>query len=328
MSYSSHRGMNVPEYIANLNSIDPVDFPSVSSKQQQEDLSLFANTQFFDFDMGRSTDAGVSVEELQFDMKTDSRADRRKTKPAAVSAASSSPAVSPSSTTSSGVTGSSNAQQSSQSRNGAPAIASAGHVNYDFLDQEYIDYLTIVNQSSNGGVASSVPIHAHQGRPNGVYGAVVDPATVVPNMQHPGSSLPFTHDISSGPGMPVSTNGIKRASSITAIDMSHLSPDEVSRIAAEEDKRRRNTAASARFRIKKKQREQQMEKATKDLQEKVQQLEAKIIQLEMENKWLKNLVVEKNEAKAISSILNNRPTELSNKDSESLVKEEKEEKVE
>lgn len=64
-------------------------------------------------------------------------------------------------------------------------------------------------------------------------------------------------------------------------------------MAAEEDKRRRNTAASARFRIKKKQREQALEKQAKEMAEKVQQLEGKVQQLEMENKWLKGLITAK-----------------------------------
>lgn len=71
--------------------------------------------------------------------------------------------------------------------------------------------------------------------------------------------------------------------------------EDTSRVAAEEDKRRRNTAASARFRIKKKQREQALEKSAKEMSEKVSNLESKISQLETENKWLKNLLVEKNE---------------------------------
>ncbi len=70
-----------------------------------------------------------------------------------------------------------------------------------------------------------------------------------------------------------------------------------SRVTAEEDKRRRNTAASARFRAKKKQREQAIEKTAKEMTEKVSMLEAKIGQLEMENKWLKSLITEKTGAK-------------------------------
>jgi predicted nuclease with TOPRIM domain len=65
-------------------------------------------------------------------------------------------------------------------------------------------------------------------------------------------------------------------------------------MAAEEDKRRRNTAASARFRVKKKQREQALEQTAKELENKVNGLEQRIGQLETENEWLRGLVVEKN----------------------------------
>lgn len=74
--------------------------------------------------------------------------------------------------------------------------------------------------------------------------------------------------------------------------------DEGARLAAEEDKRRRNTAASARFRVKKKQREQALEKTAKEMTDKVDRLEAKVQQLEMENKWLKELITEKNDGKS------------------------------
>ena len=79
-----------------------------------------------------------------------------------------------------------------------------------------------------------------------------------------------------------------------AAEANTLSPEDKSRVAAEEDKRRRNTAASARFRVKKKQREQTLEKTVKEVQEKNSKLEAKVTQLEMENKWLKDLITEKN----------------------------------
>jgi hypothetical protein len=72
-----------------------------------------------------------------------------------------------------------------------------------------------------------------------------------------------------------------------------LSFEDASRLAAEEDKRKRNTAASARFRIKKKQREQALEKSAKEMTDKVTSLEGRISALETENKWLKSLVTEK-----------------------------------
>ncbi|EIN11541.1 hypothetical protein PUNSTDRAFT_15694, partial [Punctularia strigosozonata HHB-11173 SS5] len=58
-----------------------------------------------------------------------------------------------------------------------------------------------------------------------------------------------------------------------------------------EDKRRRNTAASARFRAKKKEREQALEKRAKDMEQRVSELERECEALRRENGWLKGLVV-------------------------------------
>jgi len=71
----------------------------------------------------------------------------------------------------------------------------------------------------------------------------------------------------------------------------------VAQNAACEDKRKRNTAASARFRIKKKMKEQEMEQKSKELQDRVMALEKKLKTLEMENKCLKNLILQQNEQK-------------------------------
>lgn len=49
--------------------------------------------------------------------------------------------------------------------------------------------------------------------------------------------------------------------------------------------------------MKKKQREQALEKSAKEMSDKVSALEGRINQLETENKWLKNLITEKNESK-------------------------------
>ncbi|KLO11736.1 hypothetical protein SCHPADRAFT_456812 [Schizopora paradoxa] len=58
-----------------------------------------------------------------------------------------------------------------------------------------------------------------------------------------------------------------------------------------EDKRRRNTAASARFRAKKKEREVALERRSKDLEGRVSELERECEQLRRENGWLMGLVV-------------------------------------
>ncbi len=111
-------------------------------------------------------------------------------------------------------------------------------------------------------------------------------------------STSFSSPVASSPISPESSSkavGVKRkADAIASASPQLLPSDEHSRVAAEEDKRRRNTAASARFRVKKKQREQALERTVKEVTDKNAALEAKISQLEMENQWLKNLVTEKN----------------------------------
>jgi hypothetical protein len=62
-------------------------------------------------------------------------------------------------------------------------------------------------------------------------------------------------------------------------------------VSASEDKRRRNTAASARFRAKKKEREAALEKKSKELETRVSELERECESLRRENGWLKGLVV-------------------------------------
>ncbi|KAI0683149.1 hypothetical protein BC835DRAFT_1242912, partial [Cytidiella melzeri] len=62
-------------------------------------------------------------------------------------------------------------------------------------------------------------------------------------------------------------------------------------VTASEDKRRRNTAASARFRLKKKEREAALEKKAKEFEVRVSELEKECEALRRENGWLKGLVV-------------------------------------
>jgi hypothetical protein len=73
-----------------------------------------------------------------------------------------------------------------------------------------------------------------------------------------------------------------------------------------DDKRRRNTAASARFRIKKKMREQALQSTACEMTDKAQRMEQRVHELEREIKWLKALVVEKNEAR-LEQLVRERP---------------------
>ncbi|KDN41527.1 hypothetical protein K437DRAFT_226706, partial [Tilletiaria anomala UBC 951] len=69
-------------------------------------------------------------------------------------------------------------------------------------------------------------------------------------------------------------------------------------LAIEEDKRRRNTAASARFRFKKKQREAALETTAKELRDRVQELEDENAKLKTELGWLRGLITNQGGATA------------------------------
>ncbi|KAF9163663.1 hypothetical protein DFQ26_002284 [Actinomortierella ambigua] len=86
----------------------------------------------------------------------------------------------------------------------------------------------------------------------------------------------------------------KREPSVAAsLTDSEGGSDIYAKIAAEEDKRRRNTAASARFRQKKKLREQALEQTAREQTTRAEALEMRVKELEMEVKWLRGLIVEK-----------------------------------
>jgi len=124
-----------------------------------------------------------------------------------------------------------------------------------------------------------------------------DNAGIQPQPPSSGGLYPSPSSTGSPPALnslPRSTSNKRKSDSISTSTPLPESYEEASRIAAEEDKRRRNTAASARFRVKKKQREQALEKSSKEMSDKVAALEGRIGQLETENKWLKNLITEKN----------------------------------
>ncbi|GAA6038927.1 hypothetical protein JCM8097_000578 [Rhodosporidiobolus ruineniae] len=72
-----------------------------------------------------------------------------------------------------------------------------------------------------------------------------------------------------------------------------MTEEQLNALAIEEDKRRRNTAASARFRVKKKQREQALEQTAKELRDRVAALEKEVDTLRTENGWLRGLIVSK-----------------------------------
>ncbi|KAF8943709.1 hypothetical protein BGZ47_005135 [Haplosporangium gracile] len=117
-------------------------------------------------------------------------------------------------------------------------------------------------------------------------------------------TLPITAPAAAEPSPSASVLGEKRKSTFQQedVDNEELSaadsfskddPEYWTKVAAEEDKRRRNTAASARFRQKKKLREQALEQTAREQTVRAEQLENRVRELEMEVRWLRGLIVEK-----------------------------------
>ncbi|KAL7912844.1 hypothetical protein GGI35DRAFT_441285 [Trichoderma velutinum] len=230
-NYNGRHGPNVSQYLRDLNTISPTDTTAVEEpfNNMEEDLALFTNTQFFDFDSGQNTDFQAQAQPV----KSEGKAPHSGTTSEDVSA--------------------------------APSVI--GEMpNLDFMSEFTFDYN---NNTYAAPHMNNFPEQSFQPlQPN--HGHVPVPPHHARFHQAPPQV------------------GDKRKSE-------SLNQEEAARMAAEEDKRRRNTAASARFRIKKKQREQALEKSAKEMSDKVSNLESKVSQLETENKWLKNLLVEKNE---------------------------------
>ncbi|WFD20361.1 hypothetical protein MCAP1_002605 [Malassezia caprae] len=85
--------------------------------------------------------------------------------------------------------------------------------------------------------------------------------------------------------------GSSLAERVKLVDTGNPEADaEANRLAIEEDKRRRNTAASARFRIKKKQREAALEMSARELESQVSELKQENERLRTENEWLRRLI--------------------------------------
>ncbi|KAL1641170.1 hypothetical protein SLS58_006278 [Diplodia intermedia] len=251
--YAGRKAPNVSQYIQDLNTV-PTPQELAQPKDNfplDDDLSLFTNTEFFDFDLGTSLpDVSQAAPLDKFDPHAEERAQRRN-----ASIASS--------------YGAAPAQQQQQQPK--------QNMDFNFTGEfQSLDF--------------SFPV-----------GGLSDPS-----FQHQPNPYPVQHQSGTSTSSPISATsptaagGKRKLDGLTPQGAQNISIEDVSRFAAEEDKRRRNTAASARFRIKKKQREQQLEKTAKEMTDKVSSLESRVAQLEMENKWLKGLITEKNDGKNTS----------------------------
>ena len=136
-----------------------------------------------------------------------------------------------------------------------PALPDASSFNFDLGEHKaehvkYEDLLAGADSSHNFSVPSigNSPADADQYFSN--YNTPIQPAPV--------------HGFGPGESPAQGTLGTSARRKPESTLPQPLTSEEKSRLAAEEDKRRRNTAASARFRVKKKQREQALEKTMKE----------------------------------------------------------------
>ncbi|KAF2398987.1 hypothetical protein EJ06DRAFT_512014 [Trichodelitschia bisporula] len=227
---STRRAPNVSQYIANLNTIPSPLAPAPNTDFLEDELNLFATTEFFDFDMSEPLGG------LNFDTPRTGQQQRQQTQST----------IAPTT------------EQHHKPATETPLYPSQKMD--DFLGgTSHLFHVSLQPQAQSQSVTSSLP------RTN------LTKSNPTPN-----------HVISRDAPPPRD----KRKAAST---------EEASRLAAEEDKRRRNTAASARFRIKKKEREKALETTAREMTEKASVLEARVQQLEMENKWLKGLITERNE---------------------------------
>ncbi|KAJ5176364.1 uncharacterized protein N7482_002241 [Penicillium canariense] len=251
-NFNGRRAPNFSEYLDDLNAIPSPYDEAVQQRQQQnafnldEELALFTNTEFFDFD--KFNDLSLPT----FDSV-------EKTSPVEAIA-----------------------EQSTQN-----------------ADMKFLDFL-------NDGLGN-MPEYQHELNPVNASVPVQNASySRVPSVSHahiavnpaPAQNLPLTapQSVASTPAQnavtpPAPAAGPKRKHTQKS---TQASAEEAAHVAAEEDKRRRNTAASARFRVKKKMREQALERSLKETTDKNDALEARVSQLELENHWLRGLIMEKN----------------------------------
>jgi hypothetical protein len=102
--------------------------------------------------------------------------------------------------------------------------------------------------------------------------------------------------LSEEPNVPTSKRSRTRRVPVTSPESPNTGEPSTLNLRPVEDKRRRNTAASARFRLKKKEREAALESKEKELEIKTNELEKECKGLRRENEWLKGLLVGFNDA--------------------------------
>ncbi|CAL3972125.1 unnamed protein product [Diplocarpon coronariae] len=225
MAYNASSRVNMVDYIGTLNTVPPEGDMQASPDFLEDDLAMFTNANFFDFDLGQNADLQPTA------YNGEGRRDQ---------------AVAP-----------------------------------DTMDMKSLDFMN----------TGDFPFPDFNPFPQNTFTDTSIPLAPI--------NTSLYHSPESSPPLQTRTTSTshKRKSDSIGAGSPISNAEDAARNAAEEDKRRRNTAASARFRVKKKQREQALERSAKDMSDKVAALEGRINQLETENKWLKNLITEKNDSK-------------------------------
>lgn len=243
-AFNGRRAPNFSQYLDDLNAIPSPYDQALQQQQQQttlnldEELALFTNTEFFDFD--KFTDLSLPSFD-SVDDKTLGDAD--------------------------------------QSQNADMKFLDFLHDGLGNMPEYQPDFSSVN--------AQQIPV---QNQPFSAVPAVpaANPAPAQAPLAAP-QAAPTPASSAVSPTTPAAGPKRKHTQKST-----QASAEEAARNIAEEDKRRRNTAASARFRVKKKMREAALEKSLKETNDKNDALEARVSQLELENHWLRGLIMEKN----------------------------------
>lgn len=273
------RAPNVSQYIANLNTIhSPQDMQQEDEGfRLEDDLAVFTNAEFYNFDM--EGDPGIEQVPTTYDPAHEERARR----------ANASGAKNP---------------HKMEYMNGMPSSS-------------WLDWLSCFATSWTVIVRSPSTTRADLVFPDNFS---------IPNFPPYLSNSPTTTMEPSYPSVstyagttsptvfafpPPHTHSSVNHKNGPPLDTPNTNPNSptsptTSPFAAEEDKRRRNTAASARFRVKKKQREQALERTAKELGDKAKELEKRVAQLETENEWLRGLVVDRNGVVGLEKAMKDR----------------------
>ncbi|KAJ5179727.1 hypothetical protein N7492_002937 [Penicillium capsulatum] len=246
--YNGRRAPNFSQYLDDLNAI-PSPYDQAMQQQQRqentfnvdEELALFTNAEFFDFDKfgGLSLPTFDTVDQKPTHVETTQSDDMKF---------------------------------------------------LDFLN-DGLGNMTQYPPDLSGANASSMHM---QNAPYSSVSPISNDSVVTNSAPAPVAPVSTSQNVAPAPAPAPAAAATAAPKRKNTQKSTQASAEEAAQNMAEEDKRRRNTAASARFRVKKKMREAALERTVKETTDKNDALEARVSQLELENHWLRGLIMEKN----------------------------------